>query len=70
MVARHQPDRHLRIAWRGEDMTWLLLTSAGLVAETAVIVALGRRATAGDDTEQPLLRPSHRAVPGSRSAPD
>ena len=35
-------------------MTWLLLTGAGLVAETVVIVALGRSVTARDEREDAL----------------
>ncbi|WP_167762067.1 hypothetical protein [Blastococcus sp. CT_GayMR20] len=37
-------------------MTWLLLTGAGLVAETVVIVALGRTATARYDAGAPVRR--------------
>jgi hypothetical protein len=35
-------------------VTWLLLTGAGLVAETLVIVVLGRTATARYDFENAL----------------
>ena len=34
-------------------MTWLLLTGAGLIAETVVIVALARSVTARDDRDDP-----------------
>ena len=41
-------------------MTWLLLTGAGLVAETLIIVVLGRTATARYDLENALpQRPDH-----------
>ena len=36
-------------------MTWLLLTGAGLVAETVVIVVLGRTATARYDPGDALV---------------
>ncbi len=39
-------------------MTWVLLTGTGLVAETVVIVVLGRQATARSDAGVPLLGPS------------
>jgi hypothetical protein len=35
-------------------VTWLLLTGAGLIAETVVIVVLGRTATARYDLENAL----------------
>ena len=39
-------------------MTWLLLTGAGLVAETVVIVALGCSVTGRDDRDDaPRIRP-------------
>jgi hypothetical protein len=39
-------------------VTWLLLTGAGLVAETVVIVALARSVTARDDRDDALqVRP-------------
>ena len=38
-------------------MTWLLLTGAGLVAEMAVIVALGCSVTARDDRDDALRSP-------------
>ena len=45
-------------------MTWLLLTGAGPVAETVVIVALGRSVTARDERDDALqVRPAPR--PGS-----
>jgi hypothetical protein len=42
------PDRTARRK-RG-DMAWVLLTGAGLVAETVVIVVLGRQATTRSET--------------------
>jgi hypothetical protein len=36
-------------------VTWLLLTGAGLVAETVVIVVLGRKVTARDDPGDRLV---------------
>jgi hypothetical protein len=42
------PDRTARRK-RG-DMAWVLLTGAGLVAETFIIVVLGRQATTRSDT--------------------
>jgi hypothetical protein len=42
-------------------VTWLLLTGAGFVAETAVIVVLGRAATGGGEGTKPDPRP-----PGGR----
>jgi hypothetical protein len=38
-------------------VTWLLLTGAGLVAEMAVIVALGWSVTARDDRDDALQVP-------------
>jgi hypothetical protein len=35
------------------DMAWVLLTGAGLVAETVVIVLLGRQATTRSETGVP-----------------
>jgi hypothetical protein len=37
-------------------VTWLLLTGVGFVAETAVIVALGRSATAASEAGRPDRR--------------
>jgi hypothetical protein len=45
------PDRTARRK-RG-DMAWVLLTGAGLVAETVVIVVLGRQATTRSETVAP-----------------
>ena len=46
-------------------MTWLLLTGAGLVAETVVIVVLGRTVTARHDPGEELPAPVHPIVRGS-----
>ena len=40
-------------------MAWVLLTGAGLVAETVVIVVLGRQATTRSETGAPSGPPSH-----------
>jgi hypothetical protein len=58
--ARH-PDRTARRK-RG-DMAWVLLTGAGLVAETVVIVVLGRRATTRSETVPPSGPSSTLPVP-------
>jgi hypothetical protein len=44
-------------------VTWLLLTGVGLVAETAVIVALARSATAMTDEGEPDQYPPVRTGP-------
>jgi hypothetical protein len=46
-------------------VTWLLLTGAGLVAETVVIVALGRSVTARYEPGDTLPLRSHAAARGS-----
>ncbi len=43
-------------------MAWVLLTGAGLVAETVVIVVLGRQATTRSETGAPPGPPSHLPV--------
>lgn len=53
----------------GDPVTWLLVTGAGLVAETAVIVVLGSRVTARYDAEKwaprsPVLAAAPPAAPG------
>jgi hypothetical protein len=51
-------------------VTWLLLTGAGLVAETVVIVALGRSVTARDhrdDGPQDRPGPAPAQLPGPAS---
>jgi len=45
-------------------MAWVLLTGAGLVAETAVIVFLGRQATTRSDSGA-LARPASPPSAGS-----
>jgi hypothetical protein len=44
-------------------MAWVLLTGAGLVAETVVIVVLGRQATTRSETVPPSGPPSRLPVP-------
>ena len=46
-------------------MTWLLLTGAGLVAETVVIVVLGRTVTARHDSGDTLPQQPNAAARGS-----
>jgi hypothetical protein len=41
-------------------VSWLLLTGAGLLAETVVIVTLGRTATARDDAAEVAGRSTSR----------
>jgi len=55
------PDRTARRK-RG-DMAWVLLTGAGLVAETVVIVVLGRQATTRSETGLTAGPPSSLPVP-------
>lgn len=43
-------------------MIWLLLTGAGLVAETMLIVALGRRAMANDRQHDGQVRSATSSV--------
>jgi hypothetical protein len=47
-------------------VTWLLLTGAGLVAETVVIVALGRSVTARYEPRRDALPP--RSDPAARGS--
>ena len=50
-------------------MIWLLLTAAGFVAETVIIVALGRRAMANDGDREGRLRSTTAAAgPGDQVA--
>jgi hypothetical protein len=55
------PDRTARRK-RG-DMAWVLLTGAGLVAETVVIVVLGRQATTRSEIVAPSGPSSRLPVP-------